>query len=1745
MKRILPKGVVRVCGGPALPCLLPSQQTTIIFSPPLASPINLGPTQPGSIILPSPPTSTITLSSHNVPQPTPVMLPLTATNLSPAKVQLQSSILPQRRVQPKTDLVDERKSKEVCNNSRAATTSRNSRKKIKSKNSEHNVKSILPKVSQPETKSFVMLSASPVEKLTEATIITHFSLPSQMESISNNSGSERKKKQVTIRNHKIRPKDESIRTLDLESFCTTPNATPVEKASTECEKGKFEIDSNLMPTESITSVSGRGTGNRNVTRNIKQPSSISLGDDVTLNSSLIHSEVPSPADGHFLAQCNVPRPPPPPYPQYSSNFKATADKLTSPSLEEYLDDSSVLCKASTGSEPTQSAISQKKLATTDCHASQSAEESLTKTTRCQINSQSITKTCDRLHPKKQQSLVESSCSLVVSEKNLINVSSPSTLTNKENNLQLALSQVFVDTSSRSDSYPTPTVSINTSLDLASEDKNNLDRSSVGVISSSLCQSPLLNSSTCTKTVAVSPKTVLKSCLMSSETSQNQSLPVVSSSSYPSHQHLSPTRSHGFGTGYCTVPSTHSPDVEVSSPLLSSTPPTSTGYSHSLPSISIAHTVPLSPETSSLVPGSTKYSYASSYSSSVVSELAEHSSQQVSSSEQLKSGYGPTNSHESFSQSLQETLASVLPESDPYIPPVHAIFYSKPQEVQDDHFSHVTLPSQSPHLSSPVAQFSHSNSLTSSHPMQITAHLDSHHSSMYTQPQQPPPYAQSPTQSQLPPSYTQSSTQSQLPPSYTQSPTQSQLLPSYIQSPTQAIQPPSYTLSPTQSQQQPHSYTQSPQSVTHTQSPHPPLYTQSSKLLPPFLQSSQTMSMTQLHQPIMYSQSAQGSTCSYSSGLSTYTQAHHSDSCLQTGNHSPYIGSPQPVAQPLLTQQHSIGEEEPQSPHAISFPASCTPSFCESPQTEAVSHSPRTTLSDAEDFHSKCLFRSNSHSPRYSSCSVPQLLQSQQCLNSPVPYNSHQTDESHDLHYDSTIEDKSFTSTFFTPGDINVSVKSLDKCLSPPSYESYLQCTATGPYISSESNTDNTVPNVASDSNQQAALIDYCPDQNLKQEIGAAVYPLSKKVTGSPPAYPSSLSLLTNHPPPPPKYNFNQQTTLSAHHHHHHPHPHSNIPENTSKSDIPEYYEKDSSHQYFPCTTSPIVTAPLPHSDCTSFHGSSTHGNYSHDVSQALSSSPSGFSHHGGYLPSPSLDPSDNNDTQQQNQDKRLPLNNTQQQNQAKTYFNNIHQQNQDKKFQQQNQDKPYLNNIEQQNHDERFQLDNNIQHQNQNKKFQFGITQQQSKEKRFQVVFGQEVPSLEHHYEEDYLMASWSGSVATRDLVAVQNNDSVRVHSIIERAEKLWFIPSQEQSKVYTKRKEVAKSLLNHPDMHTNRDSMLKEKFWIDEDEPIAEEILVSSLQAAQEEEEQQLRAADEGEGFAAHITHTAAQPKKKTLREMLCQVCGKILKGRKSLICHLNSHHKIQPHSCPRCPRTFTNRSVLAEHYRTHTGEMPFTCSVCDASFRTHSGLVRHKSVHTDARPFECSMCSKAFKTKLHLQQHMKLHLTGLFVCQECGRTFERHKSLAAHRVHHHNKSPKYMCPHCHKGYHYRSLLTYHMQVHSNIRKFVCSDPDCKESFVWRSGWAAHMRTHSNDRPKCNICNKRFASARRLETHSRCHAKSQSHQCKVCGKIFTQAYRLASHSRIHQKKKDYACGKCGMLLTSTKKLKRHLISHRTEKARL
>lgn len=79
-------------------------------------------------------------------------------------------------------------------------------------------------------------------------------------------------------------------------------------------------------------------------------------------------------------------------------------------------------------------------------------------------------------------------------------------------------------------------------------------------------------------------------------------------------------------------------------------------------------------------------------------------------------------------------------------------------------------------------------------------------------------------------------------------------------------------------------------------------------------------------------------------------------------------------------------------------------------------------------------------------------------------------------------------------------------------------------------------------------------------------------------------------------------------------------------------------------------------------------------------------------------------------------------------------------------------------------------------------------------------------------------------------------------------------------------------DMHSSRDTMLKEKFWIEEDEPIAEEILLSSLNNNTEEEEEQQQQGDGAEILDTQKSYLlqkndANTSDRKQVRWMLCQV--------------------------------------------------------------------------------------------------------------------------------------------------------------------------------------------------------------------------------------------------------------------------------------
>jgi len=74
----------------------------------------------------------------------------------------------------------------------------------------------------------------------------------------------------------------------------------------------------------------------------------------------------------------------------------------------------------------------------------------------------------------------------------------------------------------------------------------------------------------------------------------------------------------------------------------------------------------------------------------------------------------------------------------------------------------------------------------------------------------------------------------------------------------------------------------------------------------------------------------------------------------------------------------------------------------------------------------------------------------------------------------------------------------------------------------------------------------------------------------------------------------------------------------------------------------------------------------------------------------------------------------------------------------------------------------------------------------------------------------------------------------------------------------------------------------------------------------------------------------------------------------------------------------------------------------------------------------------------------------------------------------------------------------------------------------------------ECDVCEKVFVSASKLDTHMRTHTKEKPYECDVCEKSFTQAGNLKVHMRIHTKEKPYECDVCEKRFTQLGNLKRH-----------
>ncbi|XP_046277238.1 zinc finger protein 74 isoform X1 [Marmota monax] len=203
------------------------------------------------------------------------------------------------------------------------------------------------------------------------------------------------------------------------------------------------------------------------------------------------------------------------------------------------------------------------------------------------------------------------------------------------------------------------------------------------------------------------------------------------------------------------------------------------------------------------------------------------------------------------------------------------------------------------------------------------------------------------------------------------------------------------------------------------------------------------------------------------------------------------------------------------------------------------------------------------------------------------------------------------------------------------------------------------------------------------------------------------------------------------------------------------------------------------------------------------------------------------------------------------------------------------------------------------------------------------------------------------------------------------------------------------------------------------------------------------------------------------------------------------------------------------------FMCNECGKTFPQSASLTLHQRWHSREKAYKCNECGKAFTWSTNLIEHQRIH-TGEkpFFCSECGKAFSCHSSLNVHHRIHTGERP-YKCSTCEKAFSCSSLLNMHLRVHTGEKPYKCGE--CGKAFNQRTHLTRHHRIHTGEKPyKCNVCGKAFTCHSSLTVHEKIHNGDKPFKCNECEKAFNNRSRLTLHQRIHTGEKPFKCTDCG-----------------------
>ncbi|XP_052891317.1 zinc finger protein 569-like [Anopheles moucheti] len=127
------------------------------------------------------------------------------------------------------------------------------------------------------------------------------------------------------------------------------------------------------------------------------------------------------------------------------------------------------------------------------------------------------------------------------------------------------------------------------------------------------------------------------------------------------------------------------------------------------------------------------------------------------------------------------------------------------------------------------------------------------------------------------------------------------------------------------------------------------------------------------------------------------------------------------------------------------------------------------------------------------------------------------------------------------------------------------------------------------------------------------------------------------------------------------------------------------------------------------------------------------------------------------------------------------------------------------------------------------------------------------------------------------------------------------------------------------------------------------------------------------------------------CSICDKSFSNNTSYTSHMNAIHDENGirFTCTVCSSVFKHKSGLKLHMqRAHSNIRNLACNICGKLFKVRQTLRYHMRVHSTDQPYPCSKCPKRFKSRYAMKTHELTHSEITFDCALCVRKY-RYKSL------------------------------------------------------------------------------------------------------------------------------------------------------------